>query len=200
MDHRGVKRLIIGLALLLAFVAGAVLLVKARWSPSAETIMASSLQGLKEQNRLSAFAAQFVTVVTSQQSRFGLSAKKTLILPGMVRYEVDMAKLDQDDLRWNPASKTLTVTLPPIEIAGPEIDMRAIKEYDSGGLLMALTDAENVLDRANRARSQAELLKQAQAPIPTKLARAATARAVERSFAMPLAAAGIEAKVQVEFR
>lgn len=200
MDHRGVKRLIIGLALLIAFVTGAVLLVKARWSPSVETVVASSLQGLKEQNRLSAFAAQFVTVVTSQQSRFGLSAKKTLILPGMVRYEVDMAKLDQDDLRWNGTSKTLTVTLPPIEIAGPEIDMRAIKEYDSGGLLMALTDAENVLDRANRARGQAELLKQAQAPIPIKLARAATARAVERSFAMPLAAAGIEAKVQVEFR
>jgi ABC-type amino acid transport substrate-binding protein len=194
------KRLSIGLALLAALLLTTALLVKARWGPNVETVVASSLQGLKEQNRLSAFAARFVTVVTSQQSRFGLSAKKTLILPGMVRYEVDLAQLEQDDLRWDGTTKTLNILLPPVQIAGPEIDMRAIREYDSGGILMALTDAETVLDRANRTRGQEELLKQAQEPLPMKLARDATARAVERSFAMPLRAAGIEAKVQVEYQ
>lgn len=193
------KRALAGLAVLIALLVGIGLWVRASLSPSVETVVASSLQGLQEQNRLSAFAARFVAVVTSEQNRFGLSARKTLIMPGMVRYEVDLAKLRQDDLRWDGSARTLSIKLPPVQITGPEIDMRAIKEYDGGGLLLALTDAENVLDRANRARGQAELLKQAQEPLPMKLARDATARAVERSFAMPLAAAGIEANVKVEF-
>lgn len=194
------KRALVGFAAL-AFLVGALALwVRASLAPSVETVVASSLQGLQEQNRLSAFAARFVAVVTSEQNRFGLTAKKTLIMPGMVRYEVDLAKLQQTDLRWDGGNKTLKISLPPVEISGPEIDMRAIREYDGGGLLLALTDAETVLDRANRARGQAELLKQAQEPVPMNLARDATSRAIERSFSMPLAAAGIEAKVQVEFR
>src|SRR3546814_13324909 len=59
------------------------------------TIANSSLQGLQEQNRLSAFAARYVAVVTSKQSRLGLTAEKTMIMPGMVRYEVDLGKLTQ---------------------------------------------------------------------------------------------------------
>lgn len=64
-----------------------------------ETIANASLHGIREQNRLSAFAANYAAVVTSEQQRFGLSAKKTLIMQGLVRYEVDMAKLTEDDVR-----------------------------------------------------------------------------------------------------
>jgi hypothetical protein len=41
-----------------------------------ETVASASLQGLREQNRLSAFAANYAAVVTSEQRRFGLSAKR----------------------------------------------------------------------------------------------------------------------------
>src|SRR3546814_1679472 len=51
-----------------------------------ETVVAASLQGLQEQNVLVPFTARYVAVVTSTQSRLGLSAKKTLIMPGTVRY------------------------------------------------------------------------------------------------------------------
>ena len=78
-----------------------------RDGPSPETIASASLQGIREQNRLSAFAANYATVVTSEQRRFGLSAKKTLIMQGLVRYEVDMAKLAEEDVRWDAATKTL---------------------------------------------------------------------------------------------
>src|SRR3546814_7551237 len=44
-------------------------------SPDPVTIANSSLQGLQEQNRLSAFAARYVAVVTSNQSRLGLTAE-----------------------------------------------------------------------------------------------------------------------------
>lgn len=167
--------------------------------PDPETIAAASLQSVREQSRLTPFAARFVAVVTSTQSRFGLSAEKTLIMPGLVRYELDLGKLQQRDLKWDEASKTLTISLPPLEISGPEIDLGQMREYGEGGVLMALSDAEKRLDAANRARGQQELVRQAREALPMRLARDAAKRAVARSFAMPLRAAGVEANVEVRF-
>ena len=167
--------------------------------PDPVTIASGSLQGLREQNRLSAFAARFVSVTTSTQSQFGLSSQKTLIMPGMVRYEVDLARLQQKDVTWDAVSKTLGVTLPPVEVYGPQVDLTQIREYGAGGLLSTFTDATARIDAANRRIGQAELVRQAHEPMPMTLARDATRRAVERSFAMPLQAAGITATVKVRF-
>ena len=60
---------------------------------SVETIATASLQGLREQARLVPFVARFVAVTTSEQSRFGLRAKQTMILPGVVRYELDLNQI-----------------------------------------------------------------------------------------------------------
>lgn len=164
-----------------------------------ETVVAASLQGLQEQNILVPFTARYVAVVTSTQSRLGLSAKKTLIMPGTVRYELDLAKLNQSDLDWDAATNALTVTLPPLRLAGPEIDIDAISEFRDGAILLTLTDAERVLDAANRTAAQDELIKQAKGTTPMRLARGAARNAVEQSFAMPLKAAGIDAKVMARF-
>jgi hypothetical protein len=164
-----------------------------------ETVVAASLQGLQEQNILVPFTARYVAVVTSTQNRLGLSAKKTLIMPGTVRYEVDLGKLKQSDLDWDAATNALTVTLPPLRLAGPEIDIDAISEFRDGEILLALTDAEKSLDAANRKAAQAELIKQAKGTTPMRLAQGAARTAVEQSFAMPLKAAGIDAKVTARF-
>lgn len=193
----GVLLLLVLAALLLAW--GVQRYVTQRLSPDPTTIASASLQGVREQNRLSAFAARYVAVVTSRQERMGLSTQKTLIMPGLVRYEVDMGKLTQRDVAWDAATSTLLVTLPPIEVEGPQVDMNAIREYGSGGLLATLTDAESRLDAANRRAGQVELVRQARDAMPMKLARDATRRAVEGSFAMPLRAAGLNATVKVRF-
>jgi hypothetical protein len=147
---------------------------------------------MRAQNRLVPFVARFVSVTSSRQEKFGLSAERTLILPGTVRYELDLAKIDRDDLEWNKSAKTLTIRLPNVEIAGPEVDLKAAREYGSGGILSAISDADSRLDDANRSLAVADLRKQAGAPTPMRLAREAARQAVERSFAMPLHAAGIE--------
>jgi len=168
--------------------------------PDPQTIASSSLESMRAQNRLVPFVARYVSVVSTSQSRFGLSAERTLILPGDVRYEVDLAKLQPEDVVWNEASQTLRVRLPDIEIAGPEVDLAASREYGEGGLLGALTDAEGALDKANQARAVGDLRKQAMAAVPMRLARDAARSAIERSFAMPLKAAGIgDAKVVARF-
>ncbi len=194
---------------LVLLAAAALLALAAWWAFSAwrdwqrgydpETVVAASLQGLQEQNVLVPFTARYVAVVTSTQSRLGLEAKKTLIMPGTVRYELDLGKLKQADLDWDATNNSLSVTLPPLRLAGPEIDLDAISEYRDGAILLTLTDAEKTLDAANRKAAQAELIKQAKGTTPMRLARTAARTAVEQSFAMPLKAAGIDAKVSARF-
>ena len=205
MESRLSKPLVIGavaVALLLGFLIGGVADIGKRLfgGPDPESVVNSSLESMRAQNRLVPFVARFVSVTSSRQEKFGLSAERTLILPGTVRYELDLAKIDRDDLDWDAGDKTLTVKLPNIEIAGPEVDLKAAREYGSGGILSAISDAESRLDDANRGLAIDDLRKQAAAPTPMRLAREAARDAVERSFAMPLTAAGIEdAKVVARF-
>ena len=121
-------------------------------------------------------------------------------MPGMVRYELDLAALRQGDLFWDKATRTLTVSLPPLKVSAPQVDLRSIQTYGEGGVLMALTDVGTQLDAANKGAGQAELMRQAQDALPMRLARDAARHAIERSFAMPLKAAGIEATVTAKFR
>lgn len=170
-----------------------------REGPSPVTVASASLTGIREQNRLSAFAANYAAVVTSQQQRFGLTARKTLIMQGLVRYEVNLAQLTQNDVRWDASTRTLRVKIPPIETAPPQIDMGSIQEYGENGILRAFTNVDDRLDDANRTKGQAELVRQAKGPVPMKLARDAFKRAISHNFEVPLRAAGIDAKVEAYF-
>jgi hypothetical protein len=168
--------------------------------PDPKLIASSSLQSLRSQNRLNVFVARFVSVASASQSRFGLSAQRTLILPGDVRYEIDLSRISDKDLQWDGSSKTLTVQLPDVEIAGPDVDLASAREYGSGGILNVLTDARASLDQANRAKAVSDLRQQAKAEVPMHLARESARSAVQRSFAMPLAAAGFkDVKVVARF-
>ena len=190
-------------ALLLGLLVGGALDIGKRLfgGPDPETVATSALQSMRAQNRLVPFVARYVSVVSSRQERLGglVSAERTLVLPGDVRYELDLAKLEADDVQWDAASNTLSVTLPEIELAGPEVDLAAAREYGEGGVLSAVTDADGALDRNNRARAVADLRKQAGGAVPMRLAREAGRQAVERSFALPLQAAGFD-KVRVVAR
>ena len=186
----------IGIALILGVLIGVTTGIADRifGGPDPTTIATASLQSMRAQNRLTVFAARDVSVVTSQQQRLGglFSSERTLILPGDVRYELDLSKLQPSDVKWNGSNHTLTVQLPMIDVAGPDIDINAVKEYGSGGVLSALTDTNEQLDQANRDRAVKDLRKQATSEVPMKLARQSAKDAVERSFAMPLMAAGFD--------
>jgi hypothetical protein len=199
MAARGLKKpLVVGLVVVALFLG---LLIGVAFKigdtlfgagPDPKTIASSSLESMRAQNRLIAFVARYVTVTTSRQSRLGMSAERTLILPGLVRYEVDLAKLQPNDVEWDAASNTLRVQIPDVEIAGPEVDLQAAREYGNGRLLTTIFGGEERLDQANRAAAVRDLRKQAMGEVPMRLARQSARHAIERSFAMPLQAAGFE--------
>jgi hypothetical protein len=207
MDSRLKKPAVIGaviFALVLGLVLGMATGIADRifGGPNPKTIATASLESMRAQNRLVTFVARYVSVVTSEQKRLGglVSSERTLILPGDVRYELDLSKLQAKDVAWDSSTKTLRVQLPEIEVAGPDVDINAVREYGGGGVLSQLTNANQQLDQANRARAVADLRKQATAEVPMRLAHQAARAAIERSFAMPLIAAGFkDAKVVARF-
>ena len=198
MDSRLNKPLVIA-GIVIALLIGVLLgmasgIADSLFGPNPKTIASASLESMRAQNRLTVFAARYVSVVSSQQQRLGglVSSERTLILPGDVRYELDLSKLQNGDVTWDGSAHKLTVKLPEIEIAGPDVDLNSVKEYGGGGVLSALTNANQQLDSTNRARAVSDLRKQAQGQVPMQLARQAARSAVERSFAMPLVAAGFK--------
>ena len=186
--------LLLGLALGYAFRP-----VPAAPAADAEAIATAALLSVRDQGRLVPFSARFVSVASASESHLGLTARKTLIMPGTVRYGVDLSRLRRSSLAWEERSRTLTVTLPPLELSGPEIDLNQVQESSEGGFVMALAGSEATLDRTNRQAAQDELMRQARAPEPMGQARRAAMREVARSFALPMRASGIDASVAVRF-
>jgi hypothetical protein len=184
--------LLIALALL---IGGCIWWAVKQNEPHMGSVVASTLDALREQNRLLTFTSTSTATVTTSQSRYGLSAKKTLIVKGVMRYEVDMAKLTEQDVRWDATSKTLSVRIPPVEVAPPQIDLNSIQEYGESGILRSLTNVDDALDTANRSKAQSQLVTQAQSPVLMDLARSASKKAVAKNFSAPLKAAGIDAVV-----
>lgn len=168
-------------------------------APDPRAIAVAALLSVRDHGRIVPFSARFVSVASSSETHLGLTARKTLIMPGNVRYGVDLARLRRSSLAWDEASRTLSVTLPPLELSGPEIDLNQVQESSEGGLVMALAGSEKTLDRSNRQAAQDELMRQAREPRPMQLARGSAMRDVARAFALPLRAAGIEASVAVRF-
>ena len=205
MDAAALKKLVFLAPPLLALLIGGGLGLLLRpeapaaAGPDPPALADATLLSVREQGRTTLFAARFVAVVTSSETRLGLTARKTLIMPGEVRYGVDLARLRHESLAWDPATRTLSVTLPPLEITGPRIDLNQVQEYGEGGIVMALTNTEETLDETNRRSAQTELMRQAREAGPMGQARDAAMRVVARSFAMPLRAAGIDASVAVRF-
>jgi hypothetical protein len=206
MDRRLNKPLVLAMvavALILGVLVGIATGVADKiFGPNPKTIATASLESMRAENRLTVFAARYVSVVTSQEQKLGglVSSERTLILPGDVRYELDLSKLQNKDVSWDGSTHTLKVKLPEIEVAGPDVDINEVREYGGGGVLSALTNANQQLDAANRQRAVVDLRKQATAAVPMRLAHQAARDAVERSFAMPLVAAGFkDVKVVARF-
>lgn len=187
------------IALLAGFLLGATLRRAAPPpAPDPQAIAATALLSVREQGRVIAYSARFVGASTARSDGL-IAAERSLIVPGDVSYEVDLARLGRERLAWDAASSTLTVTLPPLEVSGPRIDWAQARASGDGGILVALAGDGDEMDQANRQRVQADLLRQARAEAPLRTARDAAMRLVARSFAIPLRAAGIDASVAVRF-
>jgi hypothetical protein len=75
-------------------------------APNPQAIADAALLSIREQGRLTSLEAHYVAVVTSSQSSLGMEARKTLILPALVRYGIDLRRLRRENLAWDGATRT----------------------------------------------------------------------------------------------
>ena len=161
--------------------------------------LATSLVAFEKQNRLTVFSAQLAPVVSSNDSRlFGLvQSKQVAVIPARVDYALDLSKVGKDRLRWDEATGTLSVSLPPVMVGKPNLD-EARAQYLREGVWIT-GDAQAKLTRDNTLLAERLAAEQAANPVLMDLARGAARDAVRQNLAIPLQVAGY-GKVNVVVR
>ncbi len=160
--------------------------------------LAASLTAFEKQDRLTVFSAEWAPVVASNDSRlFGLvTSRQVTVIPARVEYAVDLGKVGRDRMRWDQASKTLTVRLPPLTVTRPNLD-EARAQYLREGVQIT-RDTQDKLTRDNTRVAEQLAVQQAANPVLLGLARSAAKDAIRQNLAIPLQVAGFgDVKVSV---
>ena len=152
--------------------------------------LATSLTAFAKQNRLTVFSAELAPVVASDDSRlFGLvTSRQVAVIPARVDYAIDLGKVGRDRMRWDAATSTLMVRLPPLEVTRPNLD-EARAQYLREGVWITRA-AQDKLTRDNPRLAQRLAVEQAANPVLMGLARSAAKDAIRQNLAIPLQVAG----------
>lgn len=128
-----------------------------------------------------------------------LDSSHILIMPGTVRYEIDLKAIKPEHVVWHEAEKTLAIKLPPLALAGPNIDLNDIRERVGDGQQRMLSNAKDVLNKRNRITAEVDLTEQARAEASMRMAREMGRKIIERAFHIPLKSAGVTAAIAVYY-
>jgi len=152
--------------------------------------LATSLVAFDKQDRLTVFSAELAPVVASDDSRlFGLvTSRQVAVIPARVDYAIDLGKVGRDRMRWDGASKTLTVKLPALEVTRPNLD-EARAQYLREGVWITRA-AQDKLTRDNTKLAERIAVEQAANPVLMGLARSAAKDAIRQNLSIPLQVAG----------
>ena len=162
--------------------------------------LATSLVAFERQNRLTVFSAQLTPGVASEDSRvFGLvNSRQVAVIPARVDYSLDLSRMDRSRLRWDEATKTLDVQLPPLQVGRPNLD-EGRAQYLREGVWIS-REAQDELTRDNTRLAEQQAQEQAANPVLMGLARSAARDAIRQNLAIPLEVAGFgEVTVNVRF-
>lgn len=128
-----------------------------------------------------------------------LRSHQTVKMPYSVGYFVDLSRLDDGDLQWNPQTGTLIVDAPDVTAAPANTDEGRRTLVETSGLFVTRQAAETLSQRTS-ARATAVAEREANSPERMAQARELGRTAVARLLAQPLAAAGLgNARVVVTF-
>ena len=119
------------------------------------------------------------------------SSEQRATLPFSVDYYVDLSKVDVQDTRYNPESRILTIEVPPVRIAEPNIDLTRGKVGTAEGFWVSRRASADLIRRGlTLTKAQAE--KTAAKPENIKRARSEARQRIQALLKLPLEAAGHE--------
>ena len=128
-----------------------------------------------------------------------LRSDQVVKMPYSVGYFIDLSKLRDSDLEWNAEAKTLIIDAPDVVPAPPNTDEGRRTLVETKGLFVTRSAAEALSQRTS-IRAAAVAQKEASSPQRMAQAREMGRRALARTLAQPLNAAGLgDARVVVTF-
>lgn len=187
--------------ILVAALAGAAVLAFLLWNrrevPAPAPSMVTAFQRM---NELTVFRAQVVAVPTTRADGLfdALDREQTDIVGANVRYTIDLSRLTEEDVRWDEATRTATVVVPPVTVQPAELEGTSRRTFRTGPPAAAAT--WDGFARSNAGKARAEAGRLARAPELMRLAEASARDAIAAN-ARPFlhAAKGPDARVEVRF-
>lgn len=117
------------------------------------------------------------------------SSEQRATLPFSVDYYVDLSKVDIGDTRYNPQSRVLTVEVPAVRIAEPNIDLTKGKVGTAEGFWVSRRASSDLIRRGlTLTRTQAA--QTAAKPENVERARSEARQRIQALLKLPLEAAG----------
>lgn len=173
----------------------------------AEAAAEDGLRALQEQGRTAVFSARLMAVLAVQKDGAtdgasagegaASSAPQFVIIPGTVRYDLDLRGAKSTDISWDKEAATLKVKVPSLILDEPVFDKGGIRRYRDGRWTIP-ADPSTTLESA-RKQALGQLLEQARDEAPMTMARDAARKLVERAFNTYLKEDGVKAQVMVRF-
>lgn len=164
-------------------------------------VLATTVESLRDENKLVVLSMKSTTKVQVDRSWFWLlHGRQELNVPAIVEYRVDMAKLGIRDVTYDKAANQVHVRLPRVTMG----DVAFLPEDATtvnGGFLTFSEAQVDALRKLAYVTARKGVTAQAQQPALRKHAERNAVEAIQRNFAMPLAAAGVKGvTVDVTFK
>lgn len=161
------------------------------FSQQTQRVLSATVTNLQAENKLIVYQYTGDVRVAAEQSDLGglLKTSQELTVPATVSYFVDMSKLRLEDVRFDQATQTVQVKLPPLMIGDPAFQPERSRAAN-GGLLTLNADIVHELSKLNYRTARRAFIKQAQQKALVDLAKGRARRNIEAYFEIPLRVVG----------
>lgn len=166
-----------------------------------EDVVSTLVTSVHKMNDLSVFGAQLYSIVKTPHEGLidALDTTTYVIVPGSVRYVVNLSALGRSNFNWDAKAHTLVVVVPDPVPTEANIDGARARVLVDGVDLASGDDRERILQKS-LALARDDIGKKAREPFFMTSARDAGRAALQANFAAPLIAAGLNPIVTVRFR
>lgn len=170
-----------------------------RQNEQVESTTRDALEDLKEQGRVTPFVSRLMAVAKLKPEGGIPATEPLVIVPGLVRYELDLNAIRPEDVKWNSDAQRLVIRLPALTVTNPQLELDNVRKYEPDGSLAVLSSANPLLGNSGQKQLHDLLLAEAKSEVSMRFARDSARKTVERSFTIPFRAAGLGVSVKARF-
>ncbi len=175
----------------------------ARWlSGDADIdVIGTVATSMRSMNQLSIFEARLFSVARTADNGWfkPLDTTTYVIVPGAVRYVINLAAVERRNLNWDPQTATLVAVLPDPVPGEINVDGARARVIVDGIDLASGDKREAILKQSLRVAGD-DMKRQARQAFFLQAARTAARTALTQNLAAPLVATGLKPRVVVRFQ